>query len=628
MNIPMSTKLSTGVLSLIVGLGFFFALPAVAFAYGPTPTSGTDGLFTFYYHAGQGAIITIPGDEVSIENDVSGTYCTGGGGYLYCDVSTSGLYGVWGVRDYPVYPGTYVDYTYTYNNPEPPFEGPYLSPVVDSLNSYPTGWDQVASLTMFGSETVQCFSGNCAVANSDFQGMEAIGTSVLGNELGFSVYMKSTSGNVAVGLCKTGTSCADDWQYVVGSGSVSFPDSNWHKLTVYLREGSTHYEWCGLVDDVDINNCSWNTSNDTNSVNGTSYDGIQFVNYAPAAGTVYVDEISSPSSGGGETETVTAIISMIPEPDSLISTSTTEVIGVTGFVQQSDFTDSTTVYIRWRQQTGVGVGDNSDLEEWGEYEYLVTNFGNFTATTSLDNLDLHTGEYLAYAELRNPKFSILGYDMFWYSVVEPVMWRFTVSTSTEADKDSVIMLMNTTGIGIVNASTTASISTSTSMCASLTNFNLVGCVKMLFTPDPDSVEQMKGQAMSVLELFPWGYATRAIALVSGVASSTDIGSTTIAGGVSSDLPSLNISLADTGLASAVGVEEINLTPWSMLMSEESILGTATSPKDGKTFREITEPYWNFLVVFMFGFSMVLQLLGINVVGGAEQAIINSRKQAR
>jgi len=319
------------------------------------------------------------------------------------------------------------------------------------------------------------------------------------------------------------------------------------------------------------------------------------------------------------TGTLTRIIDTFPANNATVATSTAFQYSAYYYVSPLDMNPP--LFLRLHlfnsqfqesQQVGpifaLGAGGKTSVDFTDDYPVSASGYAQATSTYPV----LQVGDYVLEASIIQKGTSILGFE-FGGKVYTTDTISFTVSTSTGYDNLAAEIKSQAVALGSLTAPSGS--------CNPL-NFNASQCVALLFNP-PASGQTMADEVGQVLAKPPWGYATRAVQLLSGQASSTscnlDIATgQTLCAAVSSDLPTLNINLNDTHLASVKNVNNLNLTPWGELMTGTSILATATSTKDGETFEQIVEPGWNFLVVFIFGFGMVVQLLGVPYGSGIEK----------
>jgi len=155
--------------------------------------------------------------------------------------------------------------------------------------------------------------------------------------------------------------------------------------------------------------------------------------------------------GVPEVNNNTRFISFDPTLGTTTATSTSAAfrIGATGFVNADDYATSTTkLHIRFMQQTGAGVRGNSVLLTRGDLLLPITSSGffNLSTTTSI----LATGVYQAYFAIEKPRFSVFGFA-FLTTTLRSAIGTFIVgTTTTQIEIDSVRILTETTGGGLVD----------------------------------------------------------------------------------------------------------------------------------------------------------------------------------
>jgi len=137
---------------------------------------------------------------------------------------------------------------------------------------------------------------------------------------------------------------------------------------------------------------------------------------------------------------------------------------------------------------------------------------NFATTTDLSTL----GDYTMNIEIVQPSWLSTYLSWFGFSgtVLDATTTRFTVVNQTGFDT------LNSSSTSIIDqflASTSPQLIAS---CASFTSFDLADCLNLLFIPQPSTFGYVLADVNGILQFAPWGYATRAVNILSGTATSS------------------------------------------------------------------------------------------------------------
>jgi len=158
--------------------------------------------------------------------------------------------------------------------------------------------------------------------------------------------------------------------------------------------------------------------------------------------------------GGGAyippvTDFTTRFISFTPTLGTTtpVATSTTFAFGVTGYINSSDLSSTTEVYMRWRQQSGMGLRGNSAIGQYGDFTFPISSSGAFSLSTTTSVTA--SGVYGVYWELRNCSISLFGFCLY-HSTLKNAIGNFVVAEATSQEIQSVQILTNTTGGGQVD----------------------------------------------------------------------------------------------------------------------------------------------------------------------------------
>jgi len=364
------------------------------------------------------------------------------------------------------------------------------SPIVDTLDTGVTSpWFAPQAGTSLPDEiTSGCYSGHCTqIGNYGGYKWMAYTISTAGTgEIKFYYKAFNSTDRVGISWCATFTYPGGCGTNYLSNWTPPDYDGQWHYAVWAWKPGTTYTQLCILNDTQDLNSCSWSESN-TIPNNTTSWT-MNIVAYS-SSNIPMLDEFSG--IGATITNTTTRFDSFTPSPDSEVGTSTNFTFGATGYVNESEISSSTKLYIRYRQQTGMGIRGNSTLSSGGEFNLDINSSGafNLSTTTSI----LNTGVYLGYMSIQKPRYSLFGFEFF-TNVLTAQTFLFTVGTSTETEKQSVIMLLGTTGLGQGLASSTL-LTGNLGACQNFLTGSTTDCLISLVVP---SSEQLigAGQTMS------------------------------------------------------------------------------------------------------------------------------------
>jgi len=183
----------------------------------------------------------------------------------------------------------------------------------------------------------------------------------------------------------------------------------------------------------------------------------------------------------------TRINSITPAPDSTQASSTSFTFGATGYVNDDEWNGDTVLYIRYGQQTGMGLRDNGPISERGELTIPITSSGDFNLSTTTSVI--HSGVYIGYVAIQKPKFNLFGFNFFTETLAANT-WLFTVATSSARELESTVLLLSTSGAGQNLASTTLA-NGSLTACQNFLTGSTTECIVSMFVP---SGEQLTGAA--------------------------------------------------------------------------------------------------------------------------------------
>jgi len=288
----------------------------------------------------------------------------------------------------------------------------------------------------------------------------------------------------------------------------------------------------------------------------------------------------------------TRFISVFPDAGSIVATSTASGEVNAHFYIGNEYPDDDYFYTyqlsRENDPGGQGVFWGS-----GNGEYITANHGhNFISTTTLDFT--HIGKYYWRVTVYKER------DWLSSLVVGGKIEVLSTTTSFYVGQKSInsaVFDQIETSFSDLYASTTALLST---FCSPLNSgFDFANCLKTVFVPPVDIVVEGVTQ---ILSRPPLGYLYRFYQIMS----------------------SDNIVALPSVILPVPGFSSINLTPWDSFFGTTSILSKASSTMmikgvsygDHKSFREIVEPYWEYLWSIILAFAVIMRLLGLR--GKTEQ----------
>lgn len=382
-------------------------------------------------------------------------------------------------------------------------------------------------------------------------------------------------------------------------GITGISNDVWHTVVVEFDcatdeyrvslDSGTFTSWIGMY-----NTCN-NISNF--SINGY-WDGNQKIDDVTFHDSAWTPPI---------TDFSTRFIEITPLDGDTVSSTTPVTVGSHLYINASDYDADQYLSITFQNDTVSNIG-GSVLDAWNsawgtgstggfaEIRLAVTSGDNDISTTTSNFI--RDGRVTATYALKSPTFWsslwVVG-GLFSGSTVMSTTTQFIVGEKTSFD-EAIDAGDNGLANGILFGTTTDIIGSNfnADVCT-VSNFNLIGCLKGIIVPSPQAFQTLFTQAKDgFLSYFPFGYVTRFYAIVSGTATST--------------LPVLSMTIP-TGFPS--GGNTITLSPWGHLMGQGSYLATATSTQTGVTFYSSFEVYWNRFVYFVFGLGVCLRLLGMN-----------------
>jgi hypothetical protein len=343
----------------------------------------------------------------------------------------------------------------------------------------------------------------------------------------------------------------------------------------------------------------WAAGSDSSSAypSGAVVTTSNFTSSSTAPYALYFDIAGM---GTSAPDTRTRIDSTTPANNATIASSTSSTFGGVGYVSVSDYVASNTYFnfctIKATAQVGSDIFAPVLAVQQGAcvsktYDLPITASGSFTVSTTTDT-SLMKGAYVMKSSIHVPWFNLFGFSFGSRSLVS-TSTVFVVATSTRADAQALGRLQILEGLD-----STALSGDYNDPCANLPG-STTECLIGIVVPTGQDFSQLKADFDSIISIGPWGFLGNTYLTLSGAYYVPN----------STTLPAITANFSDLHMAGATDNTTITLSPWNVLAST-SIASTATSPKDGKTFRDITETGWTMFVLAMFAFAIFNELVGV------------------
>jgi len=296
-------------------------------------------------------------------------------------------------------------------------------------------------------------------------------------------------------------------------------------------------------------------------------------------------------------DTSTRFISVTPYDGETIATSSTYTVGGHVYISPDDFEDGEVLDIGFDNETVdavTGISAYQAFQSAGQafshIQFPLTEGDNNLSTTT--TITFNGGITTMSQKVLKPTTlsSLPVLDWFFSpNTLIATTTTFTLGTSTSLDQ-----IIHQGGDAVVNYLLTGTTTNDVLDC-NPTSFHLTACLVSIIWPSNSSIQSflasIQGQFLSKP---PFGYITRTLAIFNSTATST--------------LPELSVTVP-AGYPGAG--ESVDFSAWNVL-GTGSILDTATST-DGRTFREVAEPYWLLLLGFFMGLAILHDLLGLRHV---------------
>lgn len=231
------------------------------------------------------------------------------------------------------------------------------------------------------------------------------------------------------------------------------------------------------------------------------------VGYLP----IYFSTTGSTVSAPVYTTSITAIT---PADGSLIATSSTATLSVTGAINSADISSSTVATMSFYRNADMQAAVASPSLITTTLTFPISSSGSFSDSTTTPLLE--EGTYTLTTAISKPTYSLFGFNFFTTTLVSTTT-SFTVGTTTAWDNfqsQSITNIQNT-----INTF-------ATSTCAlNFTSFNLGDCVLSFVWPGPGAFDQFKTLTLS--NRAPFAYAYQIPTLINAVFDSPLAASSTI-----------------------------------------------------------------------------------------------------
>lgn len=130
------------------------------------------------------------------------------------------------------------------------------------------------------------------------------------------------------------------------------------------------------------------------------------------------------------------------------------------------------------------------------------------------------------------------------------------------------------------------------------NFDIKLCITGLFIPTPSQISEIVNNFTNgFLTRWPWGYVTRAVAIMNDTAHT--------------NLPKIDFTFpADKGLPQGIAGRNVQVSIFDAFASSSPL--TVAESYDGTTFLEAFMPWWRTVVLFLFGMGILHLLINFRV----------------
>jgi len=292
----------------------------------------------------------------------------------------------------------------------------------------------------------------------------------------------------------------------------------------------------------------------------------------------------------------TRIISLVPVPDSTVATSSSFVLGATGYINESDFDSDLYLNIDYKRNEEF-QGTGAVALFWNNLQIPISSFGYFDLSTTTSILS--QGKYTVKTSVKSD--SWLTTIASWWGL-DSSLNNSLVSTTTffiagQATALDIMIASTTEAVEAFMASSTVSMAS----CVGWSSFNLVDCLSLLLIPNSTQLtESVKNFATKAKGVFPIGYFTDFVSILSTTTvTAIPVISATIPSGIAGAGASVNLDLSHS-------------IDW-LLNSSSTIWATQQNVPE-ESFVDVITPYWEYLIYIALGFYLVSRVLGSHIIG--------------
>jgi len=308
---------------------------------------------------------------------------------------------------------------------------------------------------------------------------------------------------------------------------------------------------------------------------------------------------------GEITDNATTLYTLTPAGGSVLATSTTNTLGYTGYLLESDLNEASSVYFHIENSACRLNGDcrgRSDPDEGalkagsGSGIYFtrlvyLDNSGHFSWSTTTQGLPI--GTYYVTANIMKGGVCIIGFCFNTRDVLYSTTTSFIISTTTKADKlitenDALRAALTREGTAFEHCG--------------ISDFDLLQCGKdfllLALIPSDEAMKHnfdlLKDGAFSY---FPLGYIRRFVTVFTATTTA--------------DLPVLSYTFPSVpAIPVSLQGETLSFDPWDSMSSTSPILSIESYGDNPQTFWGITMPYIDKLIYLILVLKIVSELVGI------------------
>jgi hypothetical protein len=298
--------------------------------------------------------------------------------------------------------------------------------------------------------------------------------------------------------------------------------------------------------------------------------------------------ISFLQSLGSTVSTSTHIISFTPNDGDVLSASSSIAFSLNAYISPEDLGTIQGVRITFHNIDQNVLFSSFSNDDIVFYNDVASTSGIFSFASSTT---LTAGNYRIEAKLERSY--VYGFFTNPFSSINDTQsHQFIVGTSTFLGNISQNSFTQAQTIySSFTATTTGALANT---CNPFSGFDTMNCIAFLFVPSSDQLNSTMGSLRDgVLTRVPFGYFNRMYTIWRTTATST--------------LPSVVLSIP-TG---ATTYETISFNFGDMLTGGASTLGTVSSPKNGKSVRDVLEPFVKLLIAIAVFYTIITDIAGLH-----------------